>query len=715
MESKEGWVHLFRDRIFVFAAGALTLILGLSYFDWTQFQKTGRDVLETERSLRKTELVLSAMKDAETGQHGFLLTGEEKYLDPFNQAVRELPGAIAALQSALAGKPESQSSLTRLKDNIQAQLDEMNLTISLTRAGRRDEAIRRVKTDIGKSYMEKVRAICAGIEGSLKTELADRSRVAARQTLRARLLSTGASCLLFVLVASVTMKFKREKELAQSANQAKSTFLANMSHELRTPLNAIIGYSEILMEEAAETGQNTLIPDVRKIRTAGKHLLELINAVLDLSKIEAGKMELYLETFSVARLVQDVAGVIQPLVDQNRNSLKIVMAKEIGSMRADQTKVRQSLLNLLSNACKFTTAGTITIDVRSVPGEKIAFAVTDTGVGMTAEQSARLFESFTQADPSTSRNFGGTGLGLTISLRFARMMGGDITLESQRGTGSTFTMTLPRSVTVEQKEAPAQLPMQAAAAGKAGTVLVIDDEPTVHDLLNRAVSKYGFHIESAFSGEEGLRMARKVHPQAITLDAIMPGMDGWMVLSSLKSDPELADIPVIMLTMVDNRNLGYALGAADYLTKPIDRERLVALLVRYRGNAANVVLVVEDDPASREMLRRLLESSGWIVHEAENGGQGLEQLGRIQPGVVLLDLMMPEMDGFEFVDEMHRHEAWKSIPVVVITAKDLTEEERKRLNGHVSRVLQKGLYRRDELLEEVSQLVAARVCARENS
>ncbi len=505
----------------------------------------------------------------------------------------------------------------------------------------------------------------------------------------------------------------RQLELA---DRHKSEFLANMSHELRTPLNAIIGYSEMLQEDAADLGAEQFTDDLRKINAAGKHLLELINAVLDLSKIEAGKMELYLESFDVASLVQDIAAVIQPLAVKNANRLEIRCPDAIGTMRADLTKVRQALFNLLSNACKFTERGTVGLTVarEELDGQDwMVFAVSDTGIGMTPEQLTRLFETFSQADAATTRRFGGTGLGLALSRRLCRMMGGDVTVESEEGRGSTFTIRLPARV-AEPVPEPSSAPVPSdLVATSVGTVLVIDDEAAVRDLMHRFLTKEGFRVATASGGEEGLRWARELRPDAITLDVMMPGMDGWAVLSALKADPDVADIPVIMLTIVDDKNLGYALGASDYLTKPIERERLVTVLKKYRRDLP--VLVIDDDATLRQLLRRLLEPEGYTVVEAENGRMALERLRDVSPSVVLLDLMMPEMDGFEFVAEFRRRQAWRAIPIVVVTARDLSREDHERLNGYVQKILQKGTHGRDQLLAEVRELVASSVARRRST
>ncbi len=522
------------------------------------------------------------------------------------------------------------------------------------------------------------------------------------------------------------------RDQALEASRAKSTFLANMSHELRTPMNAIIGYSEMLLEEARDLGQEDFAPDLEKILSAGKHLLGLINDILDLSKIEAGKMDLYLETFALDTMVHDVVTTIQPLIAKKANWLDVQMNEPLGSMRADLTKVRQGLFNLLSNASKFTENGLIRLAIQRelttmpdvgptgqevlVPIEWISFSVTDTGIGMTPEQLGRLFQAFSQADASTTRKFGGTGLGLAITRHFCRMMGGDVIVESEYGRGTTFTLRLPAEVT-DQPRAPFMADDEgkplALPTGGVGTILVIDDEPSVGDIMRRYLAKEGYRTEIARGGKEGLRLAKELRPDAITLDVMMPDMDGWAVLSRLKSDPDLADIPVVMLTMMDQKNIGYALGASDYLTKPIDRERLSAVLSKYRcGKPRCPILLVEDDEPTREMMRRTLTKEGWEVVEAENGRVALQRLETTQPELILLDLMMPEMDGFEFIAEMNKREDWREIPVVVVTAKELTEEDRLRLSGHVEKVLQKGAYNREALLSQVRDFVALNLRAK---
>jgi len=344
-------------------------------------------------------------------------------------------------------------------------------------------------------------------------------------------------------------------------------------------------------------------------------------------------------------------------------------------------------------------------------GDSIVFAVSDTGIGMTPEQMTRLFEEFSQADVSTTRRYGGTGLGLALSRRLCRMMGGDITVTSEPGQGSTFSVRLPATV-VETRVEPATaavFPGEGQPSG-ANTVLVIDDEAAVRELMQRFLTKEGFRVRTASGGEEGLRLAKELRPDAITLDVMMPGMDGWAVLSALKGDPDVADIPVIMLTIVDDRNLGYALGASDYLTKPLDRDRLLAVLNKYRRDLS--ILVVEDDVALRQLMRRVLEKEGYTVADAENGRVALERMRETLPGLILLDLMMPEMDGFEFVSEFRRRESWRAIPIIVITAKDLSPGERQLLNGSVEKILQKGAHNRDSLLGEVREMVATCIARR---
>ena len=497
---------------------------------------------------------------------------------------------------------------------------------------------------------------------------------------------------------------------AEAASRAKDAFVANMSHELRQPLHIIIGFTEALREDAADLGAESIRPDLNKILAAARHLLDLINDILDMAKISSGKMELAAAPFDIAAMIDEVRTLVGPLAEKNANTFVVEPPVGLGPMIADERRVRQILINLLSNAFKFTQNGTVTLAARPRHEDGrdwVRFSVKDTGLGMNRDQVQRLFQRFYQADSSTTREQGGTGLGLSITSNFSEMMGGrPIQVESEPGRGSEFIVTLPLHVGAERPGKPSLPTSTEPAAAEAEpargrTVLVIDDDPLVRELMERFLAKDGFRVVQATDGEEGLRLARALIPCVITLDVMMPGSDGWSVLAHLKSDPHTADIPVVMLTMVDDRRRGFALGAADYLTKPIDWQRLGAILRRYLAHGhADTVLVVEDNAESREIVRKYLEREGWRTVEAADGEQGLRAFAESRPALILLDLMMPVLDGFGFLDEVGKRFPAHRVPVVVLTAKELTSADFVRLNGRVARILEKGdLAHLDKLME----------------
>ena len=521
-------------------------------------------------------------------------------------------------------------------------------------------------------------------------------------------------------LADLVKNLEIARDQANQANAAKSAFLANMSHELRTPLNAIIGYSQFLMEELAETGSGETLDDLAKIESAGRHLLGLINDILDLSKIEAGRMDVYIETVDMAALVAEVESLVEPLLTRNANRLVVRCPPDLGSIRTDHTKIKQILLNLLSNAAKFTHDGHIGLDVTRRAGNRgewIRLVVRDTGIGMTPEQLGKLFQPFSQGDESTSREYGGTGLGLAITRRFVALLGGDVTVESTPGKGSVFTVDLPASPGARPAapSAAARVPAMSGNPSAARTVLVVDDDPTAHELIGEMLARDGYRILHATDGARAIEIARTERLDAITLDVLMPQMDGWAVLTALKGDPELCDIPVIVVTILHERSMGFALGANGFLTKPVERGRLSALVerlasdARAKGRAADTVLIVDDDPAAREMERRLVEPLGFRVAEAANGLDALAWLEtNPPPAVLLLDLIMPEMDGFQTLRALRADDRFARTPVVVVTAKDLSAIDMAILADHTAQVIFKGPEAEIELSDAIRRLVTER-------
>jgi PAS domain S-box-containing protein len=494
---------------------------------------------------------------------------------------------------------------------------------------------------------------------------------------------------------------RQAKERAEQASRTKSSFLANMSHELRTPLNAIIGFTRLVMRRAKDALPPKQYENLEKILASSEHLLSLINTVLDLSKIEAGRMEVKAEQFLPEPLVDLCLRTIEPLVRADRVRLIKHLEGPLPALFTDQEKLKQILVNLLSNAAKFTEAGSITLRGR-ILGSRIELAVSDTGIGIPKSALGLIFEEFRQVDGGATRAHGGTGLGLSISYRLAEMLGGKITVESEEGKGSTFMLEIPQRCPIapELKPTPRAASAPAAPLPRPGEkfVLAIDDDPNVICLLQENLGDAGYRVIGAGSGEEGLAKARELQPLAITLDVIMPGVDGWQVLHALKTDPLTRDIPVILLSIIDQKELGFRLGATDYMVKPFDRDALISAVARAAPEGRRI-LVVDDDPNVAELVRQLLEGERYTVDWACDGAAGLERIAHVLPSVILLDLLMPRVDGLAFLDALQG--SAKDIPIIVLTAKSLSATDHYVLKQRVLGLIEKRGLRREELIREI--------------
>ena len=506
------------------------------------------------------------------------------------------------------------------------------------------------------------------------------------------------------LIDARTGEMETARDEARDASDQKTKFFANMSHELRTPLNAILGYGEMLYEDCEDLGYDDLLPDLKKITSSGSHLLSLINNILDLSKIEAGKMELFITSFEIENMIQTIKDVSEPLAAKNDNGFVINLDGAMGSMSQDETKLRQCLTNFLSNGFKFTKNGTVTLDVKSrLDGEIefIDFAVIDTGAGMSAEGVAKVFEEYTQAERSTSANYGGTGLGLPISKKFAEMMGGDVVVTSEEGKGSVFTLSVPRECPEYNEDEVDSNVINLDADDN--LVVLVDDDVAMHDLIKRTISKLNLTLIGATNSEKGMELIREVKPKLILLDVLMPGRDGWSLLKECKTDAELKDIPVIMISQLNQSNLAASLGANDYLTKPIDRTHFVNTIQRLLGTGGKdqKVLVIDDDKDVRELLSRLLKDAGYRPIDARDGKEGLERT-KDEPALIILDLEMPRMDGFEFLDNYIKDVPEdKRAPVLVFSGKDLTDVQEDLLKERVV-----GLVKKDDVsMDNLSKMI----------
>ena len=510
------------------------------------------------------------------------------------------------------------------------------------------------------------------------------------------------------LIDARTGEMETARDEARDASDQKTKFFANMSHELRTPLNAILGYGEMLYEDCEDLGYDDLLPDLKKITSSGSHLLSLINNILDLSKIEAGKMELFITSFEIENMVETIKNISEPLAAKNDNGFVVNFDGAMGSMSQDETKLRQCLTNFLSNGFKFTKNGTVTLDVRarSVEGvEFIDFAVIDTGAGMSAEGVAKVFEEYTQAERSTSANHGGTGLGLPISKKFAEMMGGEVVLTSEEGVGSVFTLSVPREC-AEYNEDDVDSNIINLDADD-NLVVLVDDDVAMHDLIKRTISKLNLTLIGATNSEKGMELIREVKPKLILLDVLMPGRDGWSLLKECKTDKELKEIPVIMISQLNQSNLAASLGANDYLTKPIDRSHFVNTVQRLLGAGAKnqKVLVIDDDKDVRELLSRLLKDAGYRPIDARDGKEGLERT-KDEPALIILDLEMPRMDGFEFLDNYIKDVPEdKRAPVLVFSGKDLTDVQEDLLKERVVGLVKKDDVSMDNLSKMIQSII----------
>jgi signal transduction histidine kinase/CheY-like chemotaxis protein len=497
----------------------------------------------------------------------------------------------------------------------------------------------------------------------------------------------------------------------QESDRLKSQFLANMSHELRTPLNSIIGFSEILVERLEPNVDAKHYGFLKHIHASGQHLLGIINDILDLSKIEAGKMEIYPEFFAIAPVIESVCQMIRGMTKSHPRFV-VDVPNDLPLIETDLAKFKQVLFNLVSNSIKFSPSdSTITISARFLGAREeegsINVSVADEGIGIDPRHHEMIFEEFRQIDATVRREFGGTGLGLALVKRFVELQGGRVSLESLPGRGSTFSFRLP----VRSRAAVVSRGQELEPADD--RILVVEDDANAYDLIASALRSAGYSSARARYGEEAIKLAGDLRPIAITLDLVLPGLDGWEVLKRLKADVMTREIPIIIISVVENRDLGVALGADDYFVKPVDRERLLDRVrsLATRGQSRQRLLLIDDDAAVHSLLDAELSPAGFSIESAFSGEQGLVAARENAPDVIILDLMMPGMSGFEVADTLKEDPLTANIPILVLTSKEISADERRDLQSKVTSFVQKGKSARAQLLREIRRIGQQRTIA----
>ena len=701
----------------------ILLIIGsASYRSISELVKSSDEVSRGRDFIAALAVVSSDMKDAETGQRGYIITGDDRYLQPYREARNSISGDMAGLEN-LADSPNQQQSFHMLEAAISAKLAELTRTVELRQSQGFNAASAEVDTHLGRNLMDQIRKSVATMRVEEQASLKQKQDVVRADAQRSVLIILVGLVFAFTVIPFSNVIIQQEvarrerleeallhaKNDAERANHFKDEFLSTMSHELRTPLNAVLGFSDLLKEERYGPLNQRQRRYVDHIHTGGDHLLKLINDILDLSKIEAGRMDIVLEDTNVAGIFNEVAGSLRPLAEARRQELE-ALAEPGFAVRADPTRFKQVLTNLVANAIKFTPdGGRITLAAEKAR-DRLTISVRDTGPGISTSDHKKIFEGFYRSREN-GRAIEGSGLGLAITQRLVALHHSKLELQSEPGSGSRFYFTLPLIPHFSREATPGSLP--GTSAFHPGKILVVEDDPGSADLIQSHLTSSGYEVVVCKDSQFAVAMAAELQPGAITLDILMTPVTGWDLLVKLRNDPRTGEIPIVVVTIVDQRSLGTTLGADEYLVKPVERASLLAAVDRCMrsrrcSTAPNDVLVVEDDTQTREVLSEMLAQQGYQVSTAEDGAQARDKIARALPALVILDLILPKVSGFELLSEWHSAQRTAAMPVFILTNKDLSSEEESYLRAHAESLVKKQVYWKDTLLVQIRRVLAQR-------